>query len=368
MIYLDNAATSRKKPIPVLLSALKTAAFSANAGRGGHKAAIRTSLKIEKTREIIREKFFDGEVVFTKNCTEAINLVLTGLPLSGQIITTCFDHNSVLRTVKKLESAGKIRMKVISPREGGFLQPLEEALSAGDTSLVIMSGASNVTGKPLPIEELAALVKKKSKALFVLDAAQTAGHVSYDYKNVDILCASGHKGLLGLQGTGFALFRKNIVCKPLLTGGTGTSSYTIEIPKEVPEGLEAGTLNAVGIISLYYGVRHAFNHMERMERKYLRLRKQFLTILSEQKNIEIYDSDGSIVLCNVKGKSSEEIADELSAKGVYVRGGLHCAPLMHRYLGTGTRGAIRFSFGENNNFLQVCLAAVIFKKVAQKYE
>ena len=366
MIYFDNAATSRKKPLKVLLSAFKENAFSANAGRGGHKAAVKTALKIERTRDIIREKFFDGNVVFTKNCTEAINLALNGLPLYGQAITTCYDHNSVLRTLKRLEERGKIKLTVLAPIGGSFEKPLRDALKREKTSIVAITGASNVTGKRTNVALLAEIVKKESDAIFLLDAAQTAGHDEMDYKNVDVLCSSGHKGLSGLQGTGFLLFKKNLTIEPLITGGTGTSGHTINIPKEVPEGLEAGTVNASGIISLYYGIQIVFNRREEENERIKRLRKIFISRIKKENNIELYDSDGDIVLLNIKGKQSAETADELSQKGVFVRGGLHCAPLMHRWLGTIERGAVRFSFGKNIGLFKTLFAARILKKIAQK--
>ncbi len=366
MVYIDNAATSRRKPLSVAMTAAKEILFSANAGRAGHKAGIKTALKIEKTREIIKKTFFDGNVVFTKNCTEALNLGIVGTKPFGQAITTVYDHNSVLRTLKKLELEGKVKMKILYPDENGsFENALKQALKT-KTSLVVVTGRSNVTGKETDFSKLAEITKRYSDALFILDAAQTAGHDDYDYKNVDMVASSGHKGLLGPQGTGFLVLRKTIKLYPLVVGGTGTSSNKLEIPVEIPEGMETGTLNAAGIIALGKGTEYAVKHRERINDKIFRLAKRFEEGIKTEKNIETYPCDGGIVLCNVKGKDSSVFADELSEKyGICVRGGLHCAPLMHKYLGTEGRGAVRFSFGNNNNFLDVARAIYAVKKIAR---
>ncbi len=367
MVYIDNSATSRKKPLSVALTAAKEILFSANAGRAGHKAGMKTAKKIEKTREILRKIFFDGNVVFTKNCTEALNLGINGIKPSGQVITTVYDHNSVLRTLKKLELDGKIKLKIISPDENGsFETALKNALKV-KTSLVAVTGRSNVNGKKTNFSRLAEITKRYSDAIFLLDAAQTAGHDESDYENVDLIASSGHKGLLGPQGTGFLVIRKNIKLFPLIVGGTGTSSNKLEIPFEIPEGMEAGTLNAAGIIALGKGAAYASKRADIINKKTDRLAKIFLDGIKNERNVEIYPCDGGIVLCNVKGKDSSYLADELSEKySICVRGGLHCAPLMHKFLGTDGRGAVRFSFGNNNNVFHVLKAIYAVRKIARE--
>ncbi len=365
MVYIDNAATSRGKPISAAIAQAKATVFSANAGRAGHKAGLKTALEIEKTREIIRKNFFDGNVIFTKNCTEALNLAILGSDLKGRVITTVFDHNSVLRTLKRLEIDGKIKLVIISPDENGFVEPLKRALTK-DTSMVAITARSNVNGIATDIEKLAAVVKRYSSAKFLMDAAQSAGHDVFDYENVDMLASSGHKGLLGPQGTGFLLCKYDEKIKPLITGGTGTSGNKLEIPTEIPEGLEAGTLNAAGIIALGKGTEYAFERRERINARVKRLCKVLKDGISGIENVTVYPSDGGIVLCNVDGLDSEETAGELSEKyGICVRGGIHCAPLMHGYLGTEKRGAVRFSFGNNNTIADALKAVRAMKKIAR---
>lgn len=366
MIYIDNAATSRGKPLSVAVSQAKATVFSANAGRAGHRAGLKAALEIERVRETVRKNFFDGNVIFTKNCTEALNLGIIGCEPRGRVITTVFDHNSVLRTLKRMEIEGKIKLVIVAPDENGFVEPLKKSLTP-DTSMVVATARSNVNGKATDVEKLAATVKRYSSAKFFMDAAQSAGHDDYDYENVDMLASSGHKGLLGPQGTGFLLCRNGIEPKPIITGGTGTSGNRLEIPLEIPEGLEAGTLNASGIIALGKGIDYAFANRERINAKINGLCRTFTEGLKKIENVEVYPCDGGIALCNVKGRDSESIADELSAEyGICVRGGIHCAPLMHGYLGTENRGAVRFSFGNNNTVAHVFAALVALKKIARK--
>lgn len=365
MIYLDNAATTRRKPLSVLLSATREMLFSANAGRGGHKASLRVALEVEKTRDIIKDCFFDGNVIFTKNCTEALNLAIVGSEPKKQVITTVFDHNSVLRPLKRLENEGKISLKILTPDKDGFAGPLLEALKK-ETSLVVMTARSNVNGMRTDVEKMARIVKERSHALFLADLAQSAGYEKLVYDDMDMIAAPGHKGLHGLQGTGFLLVRPNLSLSPIITGGTGTSSLSLTIPLEVPEGMEAGTLNAVGVISLRQGIEHVFHGMERREKRVSFLVTTMKKRLEKEEKVITYPSEGNVVLCNVKGRESAEVCDELSARyGICARGGLHCAPLMHAFLGTGKTGAIRFSFGEGNDLIQTIYASEMLKKIAR---
>ena len=365
MIYIDNAATTRKKPISVIISAITEILLSANAGRGGHRAGVRTAIRVENTRDIIRKYFFDGNVIFTKNCTEALNLAINGLNLKEQVITSVYEHNSVLRTLKRLELQKKIKLKIIQPENGSLKGPLISALKL-KTSMVVLSGMSNVTGEVLPIDDLASEIKKHSDAIVLVDVAQSAGHKKFTYENVDMIACSGHKGLHGLQGSGFLLVKRKISSLiPLITGGTGTSGNNIDIPKEVPEGLEAGTLNAIGIISLGMGVKYTFNKFSVINSRIERYTKFFYNSIKNEKDIKVYSAQNGIILCNVKGLSSETVADTLSKKyRICVRGGIHCAPLIHKFLGTETTGAVRFGFGINNNLIHTLYAAWALKKIA----
>ncbi len=366
MVYLDNAATSRKKPLSVYFCYIREVINSANAGRGGHKASMRAAEKIEETRSVIRRFFFDGNVVFTKNCTEAINLGLR-VPLHGKkIITSSLEHNSVLRPLKKMETEGKIKLVVVSPDENGDIEKAIEKKLSSDTGMVIFGAVSNVTGKRQNVERIASMVKKKTKALVFLDCAQSAGVTEIDYENVDIIACSGHKALCGLQGTGFLLFRYPLRPEPLIYGGTGTSSTTVGIPNEMPESLEAGTQNAPAIAALGKGIERSFTTMDRIRKKEDRLSKLFCRVI-KRGNIKIYACSNGIVLCNFQGLDCREAADILSGKwGVYVRSGLHCAPLIHDFLHTSPNGAIRVSFGRNNTYCSTLWAAYAFLAVSKK--
>lgn len=362
MVYLDNAATSRKKPFSVYLTILKETLLSANPGRGGHRAALSAAMKIEEVRSIVRKRFMDGEVVFTKNCTEALNLAFTARLTHRKVITTSIEHNSVLRPLKRMETMGKIDLIIVDPTVEAFSKAVDRA-----TGMVVIGAVSNVTGKKSPVEEICDIVRKKSDALIVIDGAQSAGKIDIDLKNADMFATSGHKALLGTQGTGFLIVKRGVVLEPLITGGTGSSGAVIDVPKDIPEGMEAGTLNGPGIIALGKAIEYAFRRKKKIVAKENACARLFVQLLSKEKRIVIYSCQNGVVLCNVKGLQASEAADVLSVKyRVYVRSGLHCAPLMHKKLGTLSNGAIRISFGNNNNFIQVLYAAYALKKICRE--
>ncbi|MBO4538812.1 MAG: aminotransferase class V-fold PLP-dependent enzyme [Clostridia bacterium] len=361
MIYLDNAATTRKKPLCAYFSFIKENLFSANPGRGVHRAAVSAALKIEETRRVIREKFFDGDVIFTKNCTEALNLAFTAKIKYKKVITSTAEHTSVLRPLKRLSEQGKIVLDIVDPSVEEFRKNIDRA-----TGMVVIGAVSNVTGKSNPVEEISKIVKEKSDALVVVDGAQSAGKLDLDLRNVDMFASSGHKSLHGFQGTGFLIVRKGISLDPLVTGGTGISGPVIDVPNDIPEGMEAGTLNGPGIVAFGKAIEYTYKHMARITKKENRLASAFCRSLSEEKNAIIYSCQNGIVLCNVKDRPCSEVADILSQKyGVYVRSGLHCAPLMHKKLGTLPEGAVRVSFGDNNNYFHAIYAAYVFKKICR---
>ncbi len=361
MIYFDNAATTRHKPVCVYWRLLKETILGSNPGRSAHKAAVRTALKIEETRDIIRRSFFEGDVIFTKNCTEALNLAVTALSAPQKVITTITEHNSVLRPLKRLELQKKIRLQVIEPNIESFEKHINK-----DTGMVVMGAVSNVTGQRNDIEKIFRMAKERSKAITVLDGAQSTGKITIDYADVDMLASSGHKGLYGVQGTGFLLVRNGIRLHPLFVGGTGSSGFEIDIPENIPEGMEAGTCNAPGIIALGDGIKYVLKNRERIMNKEKKLSERLVHLLQGEKSVEIYSAQNGIVLLNVKGKSCGEVADFLSEKyGICVRSGLHCAPLMHKYLGTAPEGAVRISFGRGNYLWQINVLSHALKEISQ---
>jgi len=359
MIYADNAATTDRKPFSVYASYWNECFHSANAGRAGHRRSMRLALFIERTRESIRSAFFDGEVVFTKNCTEALNLAFTAVPKGKIVLAAVMNHNSVLRPLKRAEKICRVRF-VRSEEMIPILR--REKTNVG---MVVLCGISNVTGKRENVEEIAEAAKRYSDALVVVDGAQSAGKIQFGYENVDIFCASGHKSLYGMQGTGFILFRRGIPIMPIIVGGTGTSGFSVDIPSEIPEGLEAGTLNGGGIVALYYGIRYTMRHRTEITEKEKRLENILCQNIRSEK-IKIIAHENGIVLCTVEGKTSGEVADVLSEKyRICVRGGYHCAPLMHKQLRTFD-GAVRISFGRGNTVFEARKIASALNEIAEE--
>ena len=365
MIYFDNAATTARKPFSVVMALLTETIRSANPGRGGHRASVRAALKVEETRELIRSYFFDGEVVFTKNCTEALNLAVCGLTAKGRnskkVITTYAEHNSVLRPLKRLERQGKVKLVVIEPTTEAFEKAVDR-----ETEIVVLSAVSNVTGKSADVEKLLKIVREKSNAVTVVDGAQSAGKVRFNMENVDLFATSGHKSLYGTQGTGFLLVRRGVMLEPLLVGGTGTSSVEIDIPSDMPEAFESGTLNTPGIVALGAAMKFISAHGERIAKREIRYAEYLCKRIKECEKIHIYSCQNGIVLLNIEGVSCTEVADILSSRyHICVRAGLHCAPLMHKKLGTSPDGAVRIGFGRNNDFLQTLYLAFALRKIAE---
>lgn len=360
MIYLDNSATTRYKPLCVKIACLKEIQNSANAGRSSHKASIRAALKIEETRQTVCKYFFDGNVVFTKNCTEALNIAILGSSLSKQVITTVYEHNSVLRPLKYLEKKGQITLTILSPDKEGIIAPLLNALNV-PTSMVAITAMSNVTGYELPVEEIAKIVKNKSKALVLVDMAQAAGHCKLNYNDIDMIATSGHKSLHGLQGSGFLLAKNYIPLSPLTMGGTGTSSLSLDPPIVIPESLEAGTANTIGISCLNEGIKWTMKHYQKLHNICVKLQGFLVDELKQIPEVKVFGAANGVTLFNINKMPSSEVGDILSKEyGICVRSGLHCAPLMHRYLGTNELGGVRASIGYNNKNHDIeCLADAV---------
>jgi selenocysteine lyase/cysteine desulfurase len=348
-VYLDNAATTRFKPRAVGKEMLKNLRFSANPGRSGHKSGIDAAMTIENCRDNISLALGGGNVVFTKNCTEALNVALFGLNLSGEVVTSVCEHNSVLRPLKLLESKGHIRVKYIKPEKNIITLNSVTKMVNKDTRLVVLSEMSNVTGAVHEIEKIAQFLNGLDIKL-VVDTAQSLGHTTTNYKNVHILAASGHKGLHGPQGTGFLCFKNGVKLNPLILGGTGTAGLSLEQPKTPPEGFESGTLNTLGIAGLNQGALWTFKNLAKITKNAANLSNYLLQELKAISNVEIYTKNASgVVTFNIKNTSSQDVANILDAEyNISVRAGLHCAPLMHRHLGTLQQGAVRASFGYDN--------------------
>ncbi len=375
MIYLDNAATSRFKPKCAIDALLFDVSHSANSGRAGHDEAVDKSIRIQKCREYLLSMLGASEeysLVFTKNCTEALNLAVFGLINGGEkVVTSTNEHNSVLRPLYKLKSEGKISLDTIKTEKSGHIpiQNVEKCAKYAD--IMVFGGACNVTGAVCNIDEIANICKKNNVKLIV-DGAQSVPLIPLSLKNsgISMLACPGHKGLHGIQGTGFLIVRNDVKLKPLLYGGTGTFSND-PLPKvAMPESFEAGTQFSGGICALHQGAKWTFDNLAKIQKHIDRITKTVIYSL-EHIGATLYacDTKTGVVSFNLKNADSGYVADKLNEVGICVRGGLHCAPLVHLDMGTINQGAVRASVGcdtqesEINYFLS-CVER-IFKDVAK---
>lgn len=370
MIYLDNAATSAFKPKGVFEALNYDLSHSANSGRSGHRYALDAAMKIEDCRRFFLSAMNAPEeeycVAFTKNCTEALNLGIFGFLRAGmRVVTTAYDHNSVLRPLFELEKRKKIELMVIRPDESGRILPshLDSALQNADFCAVSL--ASNVTGARIDLASLSASAQKYG-VVTLLDGAQAVPLVKPDFKKhmPDMLALPGHKGLHGPQGTGLLIFRNDLKLQPLLMGGTGTASDSTYQPLEPPEALEAGTLFSGGIAALHAGAKWSFENRERNGAVIKRLAEELIDYLKGL-GAELYTDDPTlgVVSFNLRGKDSSFVANALAEKDIAVRGGLHCAPLAHTALGTLSRGAVRASIGADNTEKDIYLFVAALEKL-----
>lgn len=355
MIYLDNAATSFRKPEEVLEAVMEAMRHSGNASRGTHSAAISASQSVYEARRRLAG-FFHCEradhVIFTHNSTEALNIALYGLLSPGEhVITTDLEHNSVLRPLYDLESRGLLLDFVRADRRGKVDYRDFERLIRRETRAIVCTHASNLTGNMLELERISGIAHRAG-ALLVVDASQSAGALPVDMEKqgIDILCFTGHKSMLGPQGTGGLCLRSGVELRPFKRGGTGVHSYLREQPSDYPTRLEAGTLNGHGIAGLLAAVNFIDRMgLEKIEEKESRLLRRFCEAVREIPGVTLYgDFEGrraAIAALNIRDYSSAEISDCLAQDyGIATRPGAHCAPRMHEALGTEEQGAVRFSF------------------------
>lgn len=354
MIYLDNGATSYPKPTNVLLetqNALKY--FSFNSGRGGYKESINSAEKIFSVREKVGNMFgyLPQNVVFTKNCTEALNAAIKGVVNRGEhIIISSIEHNAVFRTVYALADSGYAEFDVadFSYDENETVTNFESKIKS-NTSLIVCMHASNVFGVVFPVEKIARLADKY-KVKFIVDAAQSAGVLPLNgfSSGIDILCAPGHKSLYGSMGSGFFAVKDGLQIKPFIQGGTGSDSVNSKQPDFLPDRFESGTLNNSGIVSLGAGIdfinkkgrANIYNHE-------MRLISMLYDELNAINNVKLYtpkpvkNSFVPLLSFNYGDYSSEHVAAYLGEHNIAVRAGIHCAPLAHKYFGTLNTGTVR---------------------------
>ena len=376
MIYFDNAATTMRKPAEVVEAVTEALCTMGNAGRGVHNAALDASRVIFDTRTALAQ-FFHAEnpkqIVFTMNSTEALNIAIKGILESGDhVITTVLEHNSVLRPLYEMENQGVMLSIVSADEQGNICYEDFEKFIKSNTKAIVCTHGSNLTGNVLDIERIGKIAKKHG-ILFVVDASQTAGVFPIDVQkfHIDILCFTGHKGLLGPQGTGGMYVREGVFVKPLLSGGSGVQTYSKSHPVQMPTALEAGTLNAHGLA----GLRAAIGYLNKIGIDEIRKQEQelmwhFYHNIKEIPGITVYgDFSGkercAIVTLNVSDYDSSEVSDALFMDyGISTRPGAHCAPLMHEALGTIEQGAVRFSFSHYNSMDEIEIAINALKELA----
>lgn len=359
VIYLDNAATSFPKPASVAAAMTDFLTNSAgNPGRSGHALAVAAQHAVSDTRRLLAALFCapdPSRIVFTLNTTDAINVALWGLLQPGErVVTTSMEHNSVARPLRGLGDRG-VDVAVVQCAADGSLDPsdIERALKAAPTRLVAMTHASNVTGVIMPARECAELAHTHG-ALFLLDAAQTAGVLPIDVieMGIDLLAFPGHKGLLGPTGTGGLYVSPQVQLRPMRQGGTGTRSEEERQPTELPEGLEAGTVNTVGIAGLGAAIRYLREYgVENAHQHEARLTERLLEGLRVIPGLRVYgpsDSSRQVATVSITMNDWEPVdlgAVLDSSFGIAVRPGLHCAPWAHRTIGTYPYGTVRLSPG-----------------------
>lgn len=381
MIYLDNASTSFHKPDCVFTAVMEAMHQAGNSGRGSSGEAMEASRLIFDTRCRIAEMFeADGPecVAFTSNATEALNTALFGVlhPGDGPVhaIATEMDHNSVLRPLYALEKKGLELTVLPADRKGRISLTDMEAAIRPETKVIVCTHASNLTGNRNDIHAIGEIAKKHD-ILFIADAAQTAGvfPISMKKDQIDILCFSGHKGLMGPQGTGVICVRPGVKVEPLKVGGSGILTFQKEHPLDMPEAMEAGTLNSHGIA----GLRAALGWIQETGIDRIRQREQDLMMRFYEQvktisGVTVYgdfsQKDRSpVVTLNIMGMGSSELSMILGEDyGISTRSGGHCAPLMHRALGTEKTGAVRFSFSCFNTEEEVDEAARAVKEIAEE--
>ena len=364
MIYLDNAATTFPKPTIVADEVMRCITeYCGNAGRGAHALALACATKIYECREALAA--FLGlqapeRIVFCSNTTHALNLALRGLiKPHSHVLLSELDHNATRRPVCALERERDVQYDLF-PVLGRSTEDILQGIRARirpETTAIICTHASNVCSVTLPVREIGALCHTHG-LLFILDAAQSAGHVPIDMQamHISALAAPSHKGLLGIQGAGILALGEGAMPLPLLHGGSGVDSLSPDMPQWLPERLEAGTLPTPAIASLHA----ALSYLDKRSIEEI-TKEEHTLFFAARERLESLDGvhvlarewPGAVLSFTRVGYDSTEIAATLAARGICVRAGLHCAPLAHRALGTLPGGTVRLSFGPFNTLADV---------------
>ena len=378
MIYLDNAATTMRKPPQVGEAVLHALQTLGNSSRGAHEGALDAAHTVYDARVKLARLLGcprPDHVVFTSNVTEALNIALSGLLRAGDhAISTDLEHNSVLRPLYRLRAERGVAVDFVPADARGGIDCADfERLMRPDTKLIVCTHASNLTGDLVDIKKVSEIAHAHG-ALLVVDAAQTAGtrRVNMEELGADVLCFTGHKGLMGPQGTGGLCIRKGVDIRPFRVGGTGVQTYSESQPEQYPTRLEAGTLNGHGIAGLSAAVDYVNQiGVEAIHAKEAALTRRFYEGVREIPGVTVYgDFSGdraAIVALNVRDYGSGEVSDALSEDyGIATRPGAHCAPRLHEALGTKEQGAVRFSFSWFNTDGEIDTAIRAVRELAEE--
>lgn len=380
MIYFDSAATSFYKPEQVEWAVCRAFHTIGNAGRGAHAPTLEASRVLYRTRAKLARLFHAenaSRIAFTANVTQALNIAIDGLMQAGDhAVTTVCEHNSVLRPLYKKQENG-VFLTIVQADKNGVIDPqkIQDAVRE-NTRAIVMHHASNVTGNVVPIQTIADIAHRAG-ALLIVDAAQTAGAIPIDVQEmgIDVLCFTGHKSLLGPQGTGGMYVREGLTIPSLLVGGSGVHSFDRHQPTDMPTALEAGTANGHGIAGLEAAVDFLLETgTETIHAREDALMRRFLSGIRSIANVKIYgDMDAPlrapIVTLNLGTADAAVVSDVLWEEyNICVRAGAHCAPLMHEHFGTTEQGAVRFSFSYWNTEAEVDRAIQAVREIAVECE
>lgn len=377
MIYLDNAATTLRKPQAVIDAVVQAMSDMGSYGRSVHDASLSAARTVCEAREAMAAQFGCSEpnrVIFTANATESLNIAINGLlQAEDHVITTDLEHNSVLRPLYRLQRERKVSVSYVpADTKGNIDSTAFETLCRKHTKAVITTHASNLTGNLTDIEKIGAFCKAQG-ILYIVDAAQTAGTIPIDMEKmgIDVLCFSGHKGLMGPQGVGVLMLSSSVDVKPWKVGGSGVKTYEKSQPSDYPTRLEAGTLNTHGIAGLLAALREVQRITpQKIHAHELGLALRFYEGIKQIDGVRIYGDFSAdrapTVSINIRDYGSAEVANALfQSYGIAVRSGAHCAPRMHMALGTKEKGAVRFSFGWYNTQEETEAAILAVKELAE---
>lgn len=381
MIYLDNGATTFPKPQVVNDKLMEVVTeYAANPGRSGHRYALKMDREIYNAREKLT-KFVGGSnemnTIFTFNCTDSLNIAIKGVCKKGMhVITTSMEHNSVLRPLNKLKTDGIIELTIIEADKLGLIDPEDiKAAIKDNTGLVVTTHMSNMMGAIVDIERIGKMIKDiNDDIIYIVDGAQSLGVLDLDVEkmDIDILCFPGHKGLLGPMGTGGLYIKESLSLETIKEGGTGSFSSDPNQPKIYPDALESGTPNGPGIIALAAGIDFINETgREKIHDHEMKLKDLFISELKGTEKVKLYgpldERQGAVVALNIEGMDSSEVGYILNEDHeIFIRPGLHCAPLAHESLGTTDTGTVRFSFGYFNTEDEIITAANAIKKIAKE--